>query len=207
MRSILYVDGFNLYFGSLRNRPYRWLNIEQFIRLHLATTRRIEAIKYDSAKLTPPSDPDQPARQALYFRVLRTFPSLQIHLGHFLTKNVRMAIANPLPGGPVSIEVIKTEENGSDVNLATHMVHDAHCGIFECAVVLRGDSDLLEPVRIVKHGRRKFVGVLNPQKHPCAVLKREATFYKHLRPGLLAESIFPDRLPDSQCDFYKPSSW
>jgi uncharacterized LabA/DUF88 family protein len=208
MRTIVYVDGFNLYFGSLRNRPCRWLNIEQAIRLHLAPTHRIEAIKYYSAKLNPrPSDPDQPARQALYFRALRTIPSLQIHLGHFLTKNVRMAIANPLPGGPVSIEVIKTEEKGSDVNLATHMVHDAHCGLFECAVVLSGDSDLLEPVRIVKNGLRKVVGVLNPQKHPCAVLKREATFYKHLRPGLLAKSVFPDRLADSQGDFHKPSSW
>jgi uncharacterized LabA/DUF88 family protein len=208
MRTIVYVDGFNLYFGSLRKRPWRWLNIDKAIRLHLAPFHRIEAIKYYSAKLNPrQGNPDQPARQALYLRALQTIPGLSIHLGHFLTKNVRMVIANPAPGGPTSIEVVKTEEKGSDVNLATHMVHDAHCGLCECAVVLSGDSDLLEPVRIVKNELRKVVGVLNPQKHPCAVLKREATFYKHLRPGLLSKSLFAECLVDSRGEFHKPAAW
>jgi hypothetical protein len=56
-------------------------------------------------------------------------------------------------------------------------------------------------------GLRKVVGVLNPQKQACAVLNREATFYKHLRPGLLAKALFPDRLADFHGDFHKPISW
>jgi hypothetical protein len=44
------------------------------------------------------------------------------------------------------VQVIKTEEKGSDVNLATHLLHDAHMGRFEVAVVLSNDSDLLEPI-------------------------------------------------------------
>jgi uncharacterized LabA/DUF88 family protein len=208
MKTIVYVDGFNLYFGSLRKRPWRWLDIGKAVRLHLAPAHQIVAIKYYSAKLNPrPKDPDQPVRQALYFRALKTLPNLEIHLGHFLTKNITMPLADPLPGGPVSIMVVKTEEKGSDVNLASHMVHDAHRNLLECAVVVSGDSDLLEPVRIVKNELKKVVGVLNPQKHPCAVLKREAVFYKHLRPGLLSKSLFPDQLVDSQGEFHKPPSW
>ena len=33
-------------------------------------------------------------------------------------------------------KVIKTEEKGSDVNLATHLLHDAHMGRFDVAVVV-----------------------------------------------------------------------
>jgi len=43
--------------------------------------------------------------------------------------------------------VIKTEEKGSDVNLATHLLHDAHRGWFEAAVIVSNDSDLLEPIK------------------------------------------------------------
>jgi hypothetical protein len=27
MRTIVYVDGFNLYYGALKGTPYRWLDI------------------------------------------------------------------------------------------------------------------------------------------------------------------------------------
>jgi hypothetical protein len=52
----------------------------------------------------------------------------------------------PVPGrGQEYVRVIKTEEKGSDVNLATHLLHDAHMGRFELGVVVSNDSDLLEP--------------------------------------------------------------
>ena len=46
-------------------------------------------------------------------------PHVSVHLGHFLTTHVRMALVAPRPRGPRIVEVIKTEEKGSDVNLAT----------------------------------------------------------------------------------------
>jgi len=61
--------------------------------------------------------------------------------------------------------------------------------------------------KIVMGELHKPVGVLNPQKHPCAVLKRQATFYKHMHPGRLAQSQFPPRLTDAQGTFHKPASW
>jgi len=46
--------------------------------------------------------------------------------------------------------VDKTEEKGSDVNLATHLLHDGFRGMFEAAVLITNDSDLTEPVRVVR---------------------------------------------------------
>jgi uncharacterized LabA/DUF88 family protein len=208
MRTIAYVDGFNLYFGALRKTPYRWLNLQRLLELHLQTHNQIVGIKYFTAKLNSrPNDPDAPARQATYLRALATLPNLDITLGHFLTKNVRMLLANPALGQSPTVEVVKTEEKGSDVNLAVQLLHDAHLNRFDCAVIVSGDSDLLMPVKIIRNELHKVVGVLNPQVHPCTVLKANATFYKHLRPNFVAAAQFPQTLTDAQGTFTKPPTW
>ena len=50
---------------------------------------------------------------------------------------------------PNMVKVYRSEEKGTDVNLAVHMVHDAHLAKFDAALVLSNNSDLVEAVRIV----------------------------------------------------------
>jgi hypothetical protein len=50
---------------------------------------------------------------------------------------------------PDVVRVLKVEEKGSDVNLASHLLLDAFQGSFDVAAVLSNDSDLIEPMRIV----------------------------------------------------------
>ena len=51
------------------------------------------------------------------------------------------------------VRVVKTEEKGSDVNLACHLVADAFEKKCDAAFVISNDSDLLEPIRIARqHG-------------------------------------------------------
>ena len=70
------------------------------------------------------------------------------------------------------MEVVKTEEKGSDVNLATHLLYDGFKNDYEVAVVVSNDSDLLEPVRVAR-SLGLTVGVLNPQKNrPAYFLRR-----------------------------------
>ena len=47
----------------------------------------------------------------MYFRALRTLPTVEIILGHFLSNPARL----PLADGSGIAEVLKTEEKGSDV--------------------------------------------------------------------------------------------
>src|SRR5690606_29733274 len=145
--------------------------------------------------------------QQIYLRALRTLPSISIHLGHFLCHATRMPLAKPAPGGPRHALVLKTEEKGSDVNLATHLIHDAYEGRFECAVVVSNDSDLLKPIRIVKEHLKLPVGILNPHKHPSKQLAGVCTFMKQIRSGVLSASQFPARLADANGDFHRPGEW
>lgn len=103
--------------------------------------------------------------------------------------------------------VTKTSEKGSDVNLATHLLHDAYQNKFEAAVLLTGDSDLLEPVRIVTKELKRTVGIMCPQVHPAVMLLKEATFYKDIRPTVLSLSQFPDEMADVHGKFHKPERW
>jgi NYN domain len=175
---------------------------------HSARPPTAGEIKYFTAKVSArPDDLDQPLRQQLYLRALATLPKVSVHFGHFLTHKVWMAEVVPAGQPQKYVRVIKTEEKGSDVNLATHLLHDAHMGKFEVAVIVTNDSDLLGPVRIVREQLGKKVGALNPHKNPSRAMLPHLDFYKPIRPGVLQASQFPDMLTDQHGQFNKPANW
>lgn len=203
MRTIVYIDGFNLYYGALRKTPYRWLDVSCLCRT-LLPRDDIRQIKYFTALVNPrPTDPDQLARQQVYLRALATIPNLEIIYGYFLTHEVTMALAD----GRGYARVVKTEEKGSDVNIATHLLADGFRDAYDLAVVVSNDSDLLLPIRFVTQELGKPVGVLNPQKHPSAALEPLAFFMKQIRSGVLAKCQFPPTLTDRDGPFSKPEAW
>ncbi|MDT8376424.1 MAG: NYN domain-containing protein [Mariprofundaceae bacterium] len=205
-RTIVYIDGFNFYYGAVRGTPYRWLNIAEMCRM-LLPKNDISDIKYYTARVKPRStDPDQANRQQAYIRALLTEPSVSVVYGHFLSHSVTMPLASPT-GRKKFARVIKTEEKGSDVNLATHLVHDAHLDRFDTAVVISNDSDLLEPIRLVREDLGKRVGILNPQQRPSRVLHANTDFFKQIRAGVLKASQFPALLSDQHGQIHKPIDW
>ncbi len=185
IKTCVYIDGFNLYYGALRKTPYRWLNPRRLCEL-LLPKNTVAEIKYFTALVSArPNDPDQPMRQQLYLRALRTVPGVSIHLGHFLSHEVMMPLVVPAGARQQYVRVIKTEEKGSDVNLATHLLHDAHMGRFDVGVVVSNDSDLLEPIKIVRKQLGKKVGILNPHPTPSRALLPHIDFFKPIRAGVL----------------------
>lgn len=202
MKTIVYVDGFNLYFGAVKNTPYRWLNIAAMCQT-LLPDDDIRQIKYFTALVDPrPGDPDKRLRQETFLRALSTLPMLSIYYGFFLTHEVTM----PQVGGGFA-RVIKTEEKGSDVNLATHLLVDGFDNAYDLAVIVSNDSDLLLPIRVVSEQLGKQVGLLNPQKHVSVALAPHVRFVKHIRAGVLAKCQFPPRLIDAHGSFSKPTGW
>jgi hypothetical protein len=207
MKTIVYVDGFNLYYGAVKDTPYKWLDIPRMCRL-LLPKNEIVGVKYFTARVSARrGDPGQPTRQDAFLRALAILPNVEIIFGHFLTSEVTMPVAVPVPGGPRYCKVIKTEEKGSDVNIATHLLRDAFLGKFDVAVLITNDSDLVEPVRIVRHELGKPVGILNPHNRPSRALLRYASFIKPIRQGVLAASQLPATLRDSRGAITKPAAW
>jgi uncharacterized LabA/DUF88 family protein len=207
-RTNIYVDGFNLYYGSLKGSPYKWLNLLEFCQ-RLLPKNNIHKIKFFSALVSArPHDPDQPVRQQAYWRALKTISNLSIIGGSFLSHPVQMpAIPSKWNRGGKPVWVMKTEEKGSDVNLATHLIHDAHNKDFDIAFMITNDSDLLEPMRIVREELGLPVGIINPQQKPSFQLAKHASFVKSVRPWILKSSQFPTILTDREGTFSKPKTW
>ena len=203
----VYVDGFNLYYGALRKTPHRWLDLEKLCSA-LLPNNQIGQIKYFTALVSArPHDPDQPVRQQTYLRALATLPKVTVHLGHFLSHEVMMPVAVSPGQAQTYVKVIKTEEKGSDVALATELLNDAHMGNFDVAVLITNDSDLLPPIKIVRGQLGKKVGLLNPQKKPSFGIVKNSDFVKKIRAGSVASSQFPNVLTDAQGPFTKPQAW
>jgi uncharacterized LabA/DUF88 family protein len=206
-RTSIYIDGFNLYYGAVKNTPNKWLDVNRMCQLMLPK-HNIHKIKYFTAHVNArPHDPDQPVRQQTFLRALRTIPHLEIILGHFLTNECMMLLAGCPPTAPQYVRVIKTEEKGSDVNLATHLLNDAYKKEYETAGVISNDSDLLEPIKIVRHELKLEVGILNPHKRPSRALLPHVSFIKQIRRGVLSASQFPAIMNDALGTFHKPPAW
>jgi hypothetical protein len=84
---------------------------------------------------------------------------------------------------PQKVFADKTEEKGSDVNLAAHLLRDAFLKNFEIAVLITNDSGLAEPVRIVRYELGLPVGILNPHQAHSSVLKKTSDILKAHPPG------------------------
>ena len=103
--------------------------------------------------------------------------------------------------------VDKTEEKGSDVNIAAHLLNDAFNKRFDVAVLVSNDSDLMEPVRMVSQELGLSVGILNPHQHHSCALKPNAAFMKRIRQSDVAVCQFPATLTDKRGQFHKPPTW
>jgi len=204
MKTNIYIDGFNFYYGCIKGTSYHWLDVGKMCRL-LLPKDQIHRIKYFTALVEArANDPDQPMRQKTFLRALQTIPNLEIILGTFLSHEVNMPRS---PIGSGYVKVIKTEEKGSDVNIATHLLMDGFRNDYELAVVVSNDSDLLMPIQIITREFKKPVGLLNPQKHTSVALLPHVQFVKKIRGTVLNNSLFPDVMSDKDGQFSKPEGW
>lgn len=215
MRTIIYIDGFNLYYRAVRGTPYKWLDLKKACQQLLKPEHQILAIKYYTAPVSGKRDPGQPIRQQTFLRALGAMtPELVVYQGHFLTHEVSAPLAHPVPGQPPLVKVLKTEEKGSDVNLAVHLVNDSWLNAYDSAVILSNDSDLAEAMRLVRlHHPTKKIGLIFPRQargvarfaHPSRELTQHAHFVKHLGPNVLAACQLPSPIPGTTIT--KPAVW
>ena len=207
MNARVYIDGLNLFYGALKGTPFKWLNPAKLCELLLPKFDICHTEYFTALARARPHKPDQRVRQQTYLRALRTLPNLDIVLGRFLTSEVRMPVAEPRSGQDRYVRVVKTEEKGSDVNIASHMLRDGFRGAYEAAVLVTNDSDLIEPIRIVREELGLLVGILNPQKRASVLLRQHASFMKPIRSGVLAVSQFPVEIHDQKGAFRRPEQW
>lgn len=208
-KTIVYVDGFNLYYGALRKTKYKWLDLVSLFNKLLSDQHLITEIKYFTARVSARNgDQNIPNRQNAYLKALEMYaPKVSIYYGHYLTNLTHAKVHNPSKGAPKVVTIVKTEEKGSDVNIALHILNDAWLNKYDCAVLVSNDSDIAEALRLAKEDHNKKIGLIIPghDRYPSKALMKYMDFMKIIRPTVLANSQLPN--PISGSNIYKPSSW
>ena len=214
MRANVYIDGFNLYFGSLKGTRFKWLDLAAMCH-RLLPGRDINRIRFFSARITPlPHNSDAPDRQDAYLRALGTLPGLSVHLGRFTSRPTNLPVfplTYPYQNGPAqTVRVLRTEEKRTDVNLATYLMLDCMDDEFDEVVVISNDSDLVLPIELAAKRFGKIAGVISPQRRSqfSRSLLEVANWYtREINRRVLAASQFPDVVQHPRGLITKPATW
>ena len=200
-----YVDGFNLYHSLVRNRPKtKWLDFSELWRSLLPDTP-IEHTYYFTARVHPmPLDRGAPARQQRLLDALGSI-GVEVVLGTFRQDRI---MARPTHGSIRDrIEVHRSREKASDVNLASYLLRDPYMGAVDTAVVVSNDSDLLKPVSFAREAGVNVI-LCSPTARPSSALVREAAEHSVLTSERLEGCQFPPTvvLPTGR-EVHRPREW
>ena len=204
MRTAIYIDALNLYYGCLKKTPYKWLDLQALFSNILQETHTITHIKYFTTLIKPVAQDNRPKqRQETYIRALEThIPKISVSYGHFLRYKILMPRAEP---PHKMVKVIDTEEKGADVNLSVHLLNDAWLDKYDCGVVVSNDSDMAEAMNLVKKHHEKILGLVTPSERTSKHLRKYADFVKTIRKADLKKSQLPNPIPNS--NITKPKAW
>lgn len=217
-RARVYIDGFNLYYGALKGTSNKWLDLEAWCG-RLLPGYAVEQILYCTARVRGmPNNPGTDTRQQAYLRALATLPKVVVLEGMFKVNNTR-APRRPEPQckccqqvppactccAAATVPIIKTEEKGSDVNLAVAVVRDGFQDLYDAGVIISEDSDLQGAVDIVRGELGKQVIIVTPRNRKYPPLVGDTR--RQVRAAALAACQFPQSLTDANGTVSRPSSW
>ena len=161
-RVVVYIDGFNLYFGMLEADLGRlkWLNLNLLVKNLLKTNQKLFEIKYFTSRVS--NNPEKQKRQTTYIEALEAF-GVKVYYGHYQRNKTECnRCGNIWP---------KYNEKMTDVNIATQMIIDAYKNKYDMAMLISGDSDLVPPIKAIHENfehKRVFV-IFPPKRHNNSV--------------------------------------
>lgn len=199
---IVYVDGFNFYYGlkSKGWKKYYWLDIVSFFECLLKPYQELVEVNYFSAC---PTDTRKSERQSKFFSANKTNSKFKLHLGKYLKKEIKCKYCN---------QIIHTfEEKETDVRIATQILFDAVNKRCDISIVCSADSDLIPPIEKIKefdHYHKVFVYF--PPDRFSSNLHALANATKRLdgAKAIFEQCVFPDKvITQNSYEIERPHKW
>lgn len=163
-RVIVYVDGFNFYYG-IKKAPwsrYYWIGMVELFEQFMLPNQELIAVKYFSAR---PLDFEKSKRQDAFFQANLENPKFRLILGKYLHKQIECFNCH---------NIIRTyEEKQSDVNLATQIVADAYQDNCDIAILVSADSDMIPAIDLAREAGKQ-VYIYFPPTHKSSSLRTMA---------------------------------
>jgi uncharacterized LabA/DUF88 family protein len=203
-KCIVYVDGFNLYWGILRHFPkWKWLNLQSFFDA-LRIDDEVTQTKYFTAIV----ERDRPMsstrdKQSAYLSALKTLNRVSVIYGKFQLRDSTCK-------ADCKRTYKAAEEKKTDVNIAVNIISDAIAGVVEHIVLVSGDSDLEPAIEWVRKNHPKikitvYIPCLNDERH-----KRRNDYYPTI--GVLCKFLTlvefeRHQFPDNVDSVVRPADW
>lgn len=218
LKTVVYVDGYNLYYGLLRRTAFKWLDLYALFAQHvLGSDADVIEVRYYTAPVLSKmsDDPESPQRQRIYLQALRKMSPGRVLIVegkmHHATPHQRLV--KPIPEAPhiETVQVSVFNEKKTDVNLAADLITGAWTGAYEQAVLCSNDSDLEAALATIrKHHPQLRLGLVAPisgddHRKISRDLAQFVDWKKTLSTVHLANAQLPFKIPKTTIQ--KPASW
>ena len=200
-RSIVFVDGFNLYHAIADNplfRKLKWLNLSKFAKCFLSSNDTLVGVYYFTAYAT--WDMEKVGKHKTYTKALK-YHGVDIILGAFRYVDKKC--------GKCKKAYNTFEEKRTDVNIAIKLFETAINDAWDNALIVSGDSDLIPAIEAVKRiFPSKKIGIVIPIGRKAEELKQVADFHRKVKLKHLETCQFDDEIDIGDGVILKrPDSW
>ena len=202
-RVIVYIDGFNLYYGlksKWKNR-FLWLDLRLLSHNLLREHQSLEGVKYFTSRISQNNrDRGKWKRQNTFLEALNAMGGVKFYWGHYVRKRVSCPSCKS--------EWDDSEEKRTDVAIAVEMLVDAQQDRYDAAIVISGDSDLVPPVKKVIELYRKRIIIAFPPSRISGALSAMASGSFVIGRKKLGISMLPEKItkPDGY-ELSCPDRW
>lgn len=223
MQIIVYIDGYNLFYGCLKHTDYKWLDLFKLFEkiLHAQNpANQLVKIKFFTADiLAKVATHGQSAQhsQQIYHNALRHLYPNQIEIikGYYSLEKANLLAYQTPPDKAVRHTVWKLEEKQTDVNIALHAYRDCCKNLAQQVIFVSNDTDLSPALQALREdfGDTIQIGVIIPtskdSKRPNnKQLSQYADWIRHyILQTELADSQLPDKIPTHKKPILKPEYW
>ncbi len=198
-RVIAYVDGYNLYYGTVAAYGKRllWIDLPNLAACFLRADQRLAATKFFTSRISRP--PESVRRQSNYIDAVRA-RGVQVVEGRH--------------GGEPEIcrcgaKYATSKEKMTDVNIALAIVEDALDDRFDTAFLITADADQVPTIEFVRRRftEKRFVVLFPPQRH-SSHLKKTADVALQINDNHLRRSQLPTEVVVSpNVTLRRPALW
>lgn len=208
-RAIVYIDGFNLYYGMKSGNMQKllWLDLHELAEAICPKRLQVISVKYVTARilnLEPRSSPahaDAEATRKRQSEYIEAVASRGVEVFEGRYKRRRMFCNN------CNSSWIKPEEKMSDVHIATQLLCDAFRGNFDTAILVSGDADVTPAVEVVVGELDLPVIAAFPPNRVLAQLEAACSGSIHINKRHIAKSQLPNEFDHEGHTFRRPVKW
>jgi uncharacterized LabA/DUF88 family protein len=198
---IVYIDGFNLYFGLIEKgwRNYLWLDLIKFLKSLLIANQKLIHTKYFTSRISKPVSKNR--RQSIFIDALSTLSDFSIYYGRYQAQ-IRTC-------ENCGFTSFISNEKKTDVNIATEMMVDAFQNKFDSAILVSADADLTAPIKAIRSlFPDKKVIVAFPPKRDSYELRSVASTHYFIGEHNFRGNLLPDIVRTSSgFELKRPEKW